>query len=50
MTELVIINRRLPLAAQIPPGLLLQFRGRTAIAAARVLPGFSAKLNVVRRK
>lgn len=43
----VILNRRLPLDPQIPPGFRIQFRGRQAIAKPTVMTGFSRKLKLV---
>ena len=43
----IILNRRLPLASQIPAGYHLQFRGRQAIARPKVMTGFSTRLKLV---
>lgn len=41
----IILNRRLPLAPQVPKGWVIHWRGRQAIARPRVMPGFPAKFN-----
>lgn len=46
--DVKLVNPRLPLQAQRPPGWTLQFLGQRAVFAATVIPGSSALLKVKR--